>query len=404
MPLYQYLSLDKQGKEHKGTINADSEKLARHKLRNDGMIPVDINAISKQSYQTKSNINIDKRISSSLLAQFTREMSSLITAGLEIEQSLSSVAEQTKNIHLRKILQSIHTRILEGYSFSTGLQDYPKAFPKVYSATIKAGEESGHLGQVLENLAEFLDKQEQMRQKILQAILYPCILIIISFAIVIFLLTYVTPKIISIFEESKQALPLATQILLHISHYFQHYGVISLIFIITCIYVFKKALHIESFKMKYELFLLKLPILGKVLESIETARFLRTLAILTQATVPILHAFTIASELVESLPIRKEILLAKDKVKEGTTIYFALKKSNFFNPSTLQFIANGESSGKLEEMLRRASENQERHVQFVLNSLLTIFEPVLILLMGAIVLFIVLATLLPIFQLSNMVG
>lgn len=405
MALFQYAAVDLTGKESKGTIQADSEKLARHKLRTDGLIPVELIPISRQSLVSNSKLkNIDKRIPSSDLTLFTRELCALISAGLEIEQSVAAVASQTSNKHLQQILLATHSRILEGYSLSSGLNEFPKAFPNVYRATIKSGEDAGQLAKVLDHLADYLDSQEQMRQKVIQAIIYPSILTIISVGIVIFLLTYVTPKIISIFEDSNEKLPMATKILLGASHFFQAYGLILLVAIIALIIIWKRLLKIPNIKEKYDTFMLRLPIIGKTIQLIETARFLRTLAILTEATVPILQAFTVACDLVNSIPIRKEILQARDRIKEGSTISLALKHSNYFTASSLQFIASGENSGKLEEMLMRSSLNQERHVQYSVGTLLTAFEPLLILLMGAMVLFIVLATLLPIFQLTNMIS
>ncbi len=404
MPLYQYLAVDNNGKKHKGTQSAESETLLRKKLRNDALIPIDLSVISKPLIKKTQQNAIDRTIKSGFLALFTRELSALINAGLEIEQSLLSVAAQSSDLHLKPILQAIHIRILEGQSLAASINEFPKAFSKVYRSTIKAGEDSGYLGLVLENLAEFLDKQQEMRQKVIHAIIYPTILILISLGIVTFLLTYVTPKIISIFEESTESLPFATKILLSLSYFFQHFGVITLILFVGLYFLGKRLLKIETVKAKFHRFLLRLPYIGSLIQTIETARFLRTLAILTRANVPILQSILVASELVVSIPIRREILMAKDKIKEGGSIHFALKNTRFFNASSLQFIASGETSGKLEEMLKRSSENQERHVQFALTALLTIFEPLLIIVMGAIVLFIVLATLLPIFQLSSMVG
>ncbi len=397
--------MDETGDEKNGSIQADSEKLARNKLRSQGLIPVEVVAITKQILVNDKKIKIiDKRISLGDLSLFTRELCALVSAGLEIEQSVSAVAEQIDKKVFKQIIEAVHTRILEGYSLSAGLSEFPHAFPKVYIATIKSGEEAGHLAKVLNHLADYLDRQEQMRQKVLQAIIYPTILTLMSLAIVTFLLTYVTPKIISIFEESKESLPVATKILLAVSNFLQQYGIIFLVTLIIFIFASKRLLKIDRFKERFDTFMLKVPLVGKLINQVETSRFLRTLAILTQATVPILQAFQVASDLVTSLPIKREILIAKDRIKEGSTISLALKRSHYFSPSSLQFIASGENSGNLEEMLMRAAQNQERHVEFTVNTVLAVFEPLLIIVMGAIVLFIVLATLMPIFQLSNMVG
>lgn len=404
MGLFQYSAIDKAGKESTGTIIADNEKLARHKLRNEGLIPVEVYIISKKVESDKKHKFIDKKIKLLDLSSFTRELSTLINAGLEIEQSVSALAEQTENKYLKQIISAIHAKILEGYSLSNALNEYPRAFPKIYRATVHAGEEAGHLGEVLYHLAEYLDSQEQMRQRVVQAIIYPCILTLMCCGIVAFLLVYVTPKIIEIFENSTQTLPLSTRILLAISNTIQNKGLFILITIVLLVFFMRRALKNEKIKEAYDYYLLRMPVLGKTIQLIETSRFLRTFAILTQATVPILQALSTASQLIDSIPVRKEILEAKDRIKDGSSIYAALKKSKYLTKTSLQFIASGESSGNLEEMLIRAANNQDRNVQFSLNSLLTILEPVLILLMGVIVLFIVLATLLPIFQLSTMIS
>ncbi len=405
MALFEYNALDIGGKEKKGTIQADSEKLARNKLRADGLIPIDIIAITKQLSLTDKKIkHIDRKIPLSELTLFTRELCSLLTAGLEIEHSVASVAQQIEHKQFKEIVEAVHTRILEGFSFSSGLSEFPKAFPHVYIATIKSGEDAGHLAKVLLNLADYLERQEQIRQKVVQAIIYPCILTCMSLSIVAFLLIYVTPKIISIFEETKKGLPLATQILLSISQFLQNYGLLCFLILVALVFGFRKMMKNPVFKERFDRFMLSLPLIGKMIKLIETSRFLRTLAILTQATVPILQSFTVAANLVNSLPIKHEILKARDRIKEGSTINAALKKFSYFSPSSLQFIASGENSGNLEEMLMRSAQNQERHVEYSINTVLALFEPLLIIVMGTLVLFIVLATLLPIFQLSSMVA
>lgn len=405
MALYEYTAIDQFGKKTKGTINADSEKMARSKIRNEGLIPIALSGIAEvQTKRTPSIRNIDRRIKNYELVQLTRELCALVSAGLEIEQSVRTVADQIDNKKLQQIMLSVHERIREGYSLSAGLKNFPKAFPKVYVATIQAGEEAGHLGEVLAHLADYLDRQEQIRQKVVQALIYPALLTFVSLTIVLFLLTYVTPQIINVFAESNKALPLSTTILLSVSLFIKDYGLLILGGIAAIVILFFRLLRIETFRKHVDTFLLRLPLIGKTIKLTETARFLRTLAILSHATVPILQAFGVASELVNSRPIRKEILIAKDRVKEGTSIYTALKQAKYFNASSLQFIASGESSGNLEGMLEQSANNQERHVQFTINAVLTTFEPLLIIFMGAIVLFIVLATLLPIFQLSSMVG
>lgn len=398
--LYQYSALDNNGNKVNGQSQAESEKQLRNKLRAEGLIPIDISLLTSQ----KTTINYsstDKKVKIDEICLFTRELAAMVNAGLEIQQSIATCAEQSESKSLQIILQSIDSKIKEGYSFSSSLAFFPKAFPKVYLASIQAGEEAGQLSIILELLADYLERQQQIRQKILQAILYPLILSVVSISIVIFLLTYVTPKIIGMYEDNQDKLPVMTKVLLNLSNFFQTYGVVLLFVLVLVWFCIKKLLKNETFKLRYHKMLLGVPLLGKTIKKIETSRFLRTLAILTHATVPILDSFQAASELVLMLPIKQAILKAKDQVREGSTLYQALKKTHYFSPSALQFISAGEQSGELDKMLIRSANHQDDQVKNAIDSLLTIIEPVMILVMGAIVLFIVLATLLPIFQLST---
>jgi general secretion pathway protein F len=401
--LYQYSALDQAGNKTQGQIQAESEKQLRNKLRAEGLIPVDIYLLSSQSMNI-SYSSTDKKIAVEEICLFTRELAAMVNAGLEIQQSIASCAEQSENAALKIILQQVDEKIKEGYSFSASLECFPKAFPKVYLASIRAGEEAGQLGIILELLADYLERQQQIRQKILQAILYPIILGLVSISIVIFLLTFVTPKIIGMYQDSQDKLPAVTKALIHLSDFFQAYGIIVLIGLVVIWLGFKQLIKTQKIKSQYHKLLLQIPLLGKTIKKIETSRFLRTLAILSHATVPILEAFQAASELVLMLPIKQAVLEAKDQVREGATLYQALKRTHYFSPSALQFISAGEQSGELDKMLMRSANHQDEQVKNSIDALLTIIEPAMILIMGGIVMFIVLATLLPIFQLSSQIS
>lgn len=404
MPLFEYSAINDKGKTVDGSVNADTAKIARHKLREEGLLPITVIDISSNDITTlKKNQHSNHKISVIQLMLFTLEMSSLLKAGIEIEECLSSVAHTIENPRFKKIILGVHAKILEGYSLAAGLDDYPKAFPVVYRATVKAGEEAGYLGEVLEHLAKYLDKQNRIKQKIKQAMIYPSLLTIVSVAIVIFLLTYVTPKIVGLFEEGAHQLPLPTKILICISDFLQSYGIATLLGLLGTIVLSKYLMKSSSIRYKYHSFLLRIPFLGKIIRLIQTSRFMRAFAILTKSNVPILEALSVSSNLVDNLPIRATLVNAKNHIKEGTSIHSALRHTNFFSSVCLQFIANGEKSGNLEDMLLQASKQQERQVENTLESILILFEPILILIMGGVILFIVLAILLPMFQLSELV-
>lgn len=406
MDLYQYTAMDQQGQTQKGTLKGDTPKMVRSMLRQQGLVPVEVVAIqgkSKDKDKNRSVSGIDKRIKLSDLAVITRELGALLKAGLELEESLYSTAQNCENKKLKNILLAIHAKIVEGFSFSNGLAQYPKAFPHVYRASVGAGEEAGFVGDVLMNLADYLDAQQQMRQKILTILLYPAILTFVAMGIVIFLLVYVAPKILTIFEQTQADLPVVTKILIVVSDFLAQQGLILLGVVIAMVILWKLLLRSTAFVTKYHLLLLKLPVLGRLILLIQTGRFLRTLSILTRANVPILKGVSVSSELISILPIKTQVQKARDYIKEGASIHRSLQQTTYFSPTTLQFVASGEATGDLEKMLLHAATNQERHIQFTMDTFLALFEPVLILLMGCIVLFIVLAMLLPMFQISTMI-
>lgn len=405
MPIFEYTAMNNQGKTVKGSLNADTAKLMRQKLRSQGLIPIEVNESVRSKNQVIHKANsLDFKVPLVQLMLFTIEMASLLKAGIEVEECLLSVSQAIENRKLKNIVLGVHSKILEGHSFAASLGDYPKAFPVIYRSTVKAGEEAGHLDDVLEHLAHYLEKQHYIKQKIKQALIYPTLLTVISMGIVVFLLTYVTPKIIGLFQDSEQQLPVATTILIAISEYCQNYGWMTLVGLF-CLYLIWKLLRkSETINYHYQKFLLGLPFLGQMIMMIQTSRFMRALSILTRSKVPVLEALKASTNLVDNLPIQSALQKARVHIKEGTNMHLAFKHTRYFSSICLQFIASGEKTGRLEDMLMHASKHQERKVESTLESLLIIFEPLLILLMGGVVLFIVLAILLPMFQLSNLVA
>lgn len=402
---FQYTALKKNGKEVTGVITAENQKIAKQKLRDDGLLPLEVVAIASSALKKEQGVkNIDKKISLTELSQFTRELSALLGAGLELEESISSLAKQTPNKHFKGIIGSIHARIMEGFSLARGIEDFPKAFPPVYCATIKASENAGKIAEVLAQLSDYLDRQILIRQKTMQALIYPAVLTVIGFAIVVFLLSTVVPTMLGLFADSKKELPFLTVVLMKLSAFIKHYGLFVLLALVLGGLWFKRAVKSPALKEKVDRFILKLPLIGKMIKLIQTERFLRSLGILMKSNVPILKSFDVASALVSVIPIQKSLIIAKERVREGTTLRAALNQTEFFTPSTLQLVHAGESTSNLGEMITRAADNQQRIVNIVLDTFLALFEPILILVMGGIVLFIVLAVLLPIFQLSNLIG
>lgn len=405
MGVFNYIAYDESGFERKGVLEGDTAKKVREHLRAQKLMPITVSQVVETS-NTPNPVSLSirrKRINISDLSLLTRELSALLASGMPVAEGLAAVAEQSEKARTKEVILSVRNHVMAGYSLAAGLAEFPQVFPEVYRATVAAGEQSGHLSTVLNHLADHTEKQQRMRLKIRQALIYPSLMTIISILIVIFLLMSVVPKMVHVFQDSGQQLPFLTEVLLSVSDGLQTYGIVIAAGIFFILLLFRYALKRTLFRSAWHQFLLRLPIIGRMNKVVNTARFSRTLGILSSAGVPVLEAIQIASKLITSLPIREAVKKAAVKVGEGRSIHQALKQTGFFQPMTIHFIANGESSGCLEEMLIRAADNQEHHVAVVVDTSLTVFEPLLILFMGAVVLFIVLAVLLPLFGMTELI-
>jgi general secretion pathway protein F len=315
------------------------------------------------------------------------------------------VSEQTQHAFLRGLLLSVKSKVAEGHDLSRALSEHKEVFSGLICATVAAGERTGHLDKVLLRLADYTEEQWQIRQKIKSALIYPVMIVCASAAIVGFLLGYIVPKMVAVYANLSETLPLLTRILLSLSHVMRVSGIYIFVFlmmlIIGCRYALKKW---PLFRYRWHGLLLHLPFYGAALKTAETARFARTLSILSVSGVPLVEAMPIAAGLITTLPIRTAVETAVLRVREGTSIYVALKQTYFFSPMSIHMMACGEASGQLEEMLDRIAINQENEVSRFISVALALFEPAIILIMGAVVLFIVLAVLLPIFQLNQFVS
>lgn len=406
MTVYNYRACDAQGQIQSGMLEADSVKRVRQALRERGLVPLDIQLISQKPKSTQGFFSGLKQrpVSLSQLALFTRELANLLDSGMPVEQALGAAAEQSEFPRLRKTIMGVRDKVLEGYSLGNALAPYPNVFPTVYQATVAAGEHAGHLTDVLLRLADHLDRQITIRHKLQQAMIYPAVMTTVSIAVVFFLLVMVVPQMVGIFKDFDKELPLATRILLGISSGLSRYSVFILLGVIAFVAGFRWLLKKPKFERKLDQYLLRLPVIGDLIILVNTARYCRTLGILFSASVPIEQAMQTAGELVSNLPMRSSVEAATQKVKEGSAIAAALKQSGYFLPLTIHFIANGEASGQLEEMLSRAALQQESRVNRFIDTSLTIFEPLLILIMGGVVLFIVLAILLPMFSMTQLIS
>ncbi len=406
MPAFNYTALDNTGKETSGVLEADTAKHIRQQLRLQGLLPIDVIQVNKKAKTDTTGFSFGRlfnRISVSDLALFTRQLATMLSASIPLEEALLSVAEQSEKKHIKSIIMAVRGRVLEGFGLAQAMADFPRVFSTLYCSTIAAGEKTGRLDLVLERLADFSERQHEVRQKILQALIYPAIIIMASISIVAFLLSYVVPKIITVFQNNGQVLPDATIILIAISHFIQNYGLYVIILLLALAVMWWQLIKQAHIQLWWHKMVLRLPLFGRTSRLINTSRFAHTLAILTSAGVEVIDAMTTATETTHNLVIQQSLQKATRQVREGVMIYRALKETGYFPAMSIHLIASGENSGKLEAMLQRAASNQERDVERRINILLTLFEPVIILIMGGVVLFIVLAILLPIFNLDQLV-
>ncbi len=403
MPAFEYIALNAKGKEEKGILDGDNAKQVRQLLRDSNLTPLEINQVEKSESGDKTKVQRAGRVKAADLALLTRQLATLVQSGSPLEEALATTAKQTEKRNIRHILTAVRTRVVEGYSLADGLKTYPTVFPAMYRATIAAGEQSGHLDAVLERMADYTESRQETQTRIANAMFYPVILTIVSIAIVAGLLGFIVPKIIAVFDNMGQELPPMTRGLIIVSDFVRDYGLYIGAVLVVIYIIFKQAIRQPKWRYLYHSFLLKLPLIKKMVRGLNTARFARTLSILASSGVPILDAMSISAKVVQNLPMRQAIEAAAHKVREGKSINRALDQAGYFPPMTVHLIASGESSGRLDEMLERAAVQQERETDSMLTNMLGLFEPILILVMGGVVLLIVLSILLPILNLNQLV-
>lgn len=398
MSAYQYHALKKSGHITKGVIEADSERQARQLLRDRHLIPTSI-----QPFKKNNLLRHKDKLPAQDLALFTRQLATLLAAGIPIDEALRGVALQSEKEKVRQLITGVRAKVIEGFALAQALGEYPLAFPELYRATINAGEQTGRLDLVLEKLADYTENQQKNRQKIQQALIYPSLMVIVSLSIISFLLAFVVPKIIDVFKSSGQSLPAMTNLLLSISSFVQADGLYIVIFLVACMMAFKRSLKNEAIRTRWHTLLLRLPLIAYLIKSINVARYIHTFGILFAAGVSVLETMRVSASLVNNLTMRKAFNHATAQVREGVAISQALKETGYLGPMATHLIASGEKSGQISVMMERAALHLDNEVKRLIDTALTLLEPLVILFMGGVVLFIVLATLLPIFSMEQLV-
>jgi general secretion pathway protein F len=401
MAVFNYVCVDINGGRHQGELEGISSHQVREQLRAMDLLPIEITETVDKTQSGRNLPATHYKMSSYELSLLTYQLSILLSAGLPIEAALQNIIEQIEKKSLKSIMLDIHQSVLSGNSLATGLDAFPEVFPKLYRATIAAGEQSSQLEAVMIRMASYLEQQQAIKNKIQQALIYPGLLTVVSFTIITFLLTYAMPKITAVFNESGQTLPEITIILLAFSHAIKSYGLYVLLILILSLIAFTKMLKQAAFRYRTHQFLLKIPLLNKTIIIINAARFSRTLGILFTSGVQVLEAMQIANSVVTLLPMHEAVSLAIARVGDGMTIHQTLLQTGYFSKLSTQLMASGESSGKLEIMLEKSADFQEQYLMRWVNTSLSLFVPIMILLMGTFVLFIALAILLPIFEMNQ---
>ena len=405
MGAFEFTALDGKGKERNGVLEGDAPRQIRQQLREKGWAPISVAAISQEQQENSRPLfSLRRGVKATDLALITRQFATLVHSGLPIEEALSTVSRQCEKTRLKNMLLAVRARVMEGQPLATALTDFPRVFSDLYRATISAGEQSGHLDEVLERLADYTENRQVLQDKIVQALIYPILVVVVAILVVAGLMTYVVPQIIQVFENMGQTLPPLTRGLIAVSDFTRESGPVLLVVGILLGFGLRSLLRRPALRRRFHRLLLAIPLLRHLVRGLNAARFARTLSILNASGVPVLEALEISAQVVTNLPMQEAVRTAARQVREGANLHTALDRSGYFPPMTIHLIASGESSGKLGTMLERAADSQERELASIMQTLLGLFGPLVILVMGGIVLLIVLAMLLPIINLNQLVA
>ena len=404
MGAFEYTAVDAGGKERRGVLEGDTARQVRQLLRERQLLPLTVTEAAVREATRQQSFTLRPTMSSNDLALVTRQLATLVQSSMPLEEALLAVSEQTESTRVKSVLIGVRSKVMEGHTLADGFADFPKAFPEIYRATVSAGEQSGHLDAVLERLADYTEGRQVLRQKIQHAMIYPIVLTVLALLIVSGMLVYVVPKVVGVFSNTGRELPGLTVFLIGLSTFLRNYGLVLLLAIIGAAFAARRALRQPGPRRWRDALLLRIPLVAKLVRGSNTAQFTRTFSILTGSGVPVLEALRISAEVVTNIPMREAVEDAAARVREGAPIGKSLAIGGYFPPLCVHLISSGEASGKLEAMLGRAAANQEREMDGLIAALLGILEPALIVTMGIIVLIIVLAILLPIFELNQLVS
>jgi len=406
MPAFQYIALSADGKEVKGISEADSAKQLRQSLRDQALTPLEVEQTSQQfntSNKTGKVSFFGPKLSNLDRVLFTRQLSTLLSSSMPVEESLNTIAQQTEKQSTSALVMGVRSRVLEGNSLAQSLLEYPNSFSKLYCSSVAAGEQSGFLDQVLDNLANYLEREHESFRNVEMALMYPIILLVVAFLIVGALMVYVLPDMINVIEDTGQILPWSTQVLINITEVIQSYWWLILSSLIFSVFVLQRLLSQEKIRLVWDRYQFFLPVIGKIVRSSNSARYSNTLSILARSGIPLVDSMKIASEVVSNMALQKGLREATQEVIEGKSLRGSLEAIKYFPPMMIHMVGSGEQSGELDQMLERIANYQQNEVERLVSTLVKMFEPAMMLVMGATVLFIVMAVLLPILSMNQIV-
>ncbi len=399
MGAYEYSALDPKGHRRSGVLAGDTARQVRQQLRDQGLSPLSVDPVSEtQGGSNRAAMNTAEQ------ALVLRQLASLLSAGLPLEEALITVSQQSDKTPSKKILTALRSRVMEGHPLSSAMAEFPRAFVPLVRASVAAGEQSGQLGKVMDRLADYAENRDALGRKVLLAVLYPAIVALVALATMMGLLTYVVPQVITVFNSMDQTLPWLTRALMALSGWLTQYWAWLLVTLVIVVFGLFVALKQPTIKRLWHRAQLRLPLIGRLNRAANTARLCRTLSILTSSAVPLLEALKISADVLSNLTLAGATREVSRQVREGSGLSRSMQATGVFPPLVVRLVASGEKSGELDVMLERAAEHQDRQVESTVAVFMGVLEPILILLIGGMVLTIVLAILLPIFQLNQLSG
>ena len=408
MSAFSYKAFDSKGKMVKGVIEGDSERQVRSRLRLQQLKPVAVTEAAEKAAKPRTGFNLEglfkPRISQADLCLITRQMATLVQSSMPLDEVLTATAQQARKPRIKSLMLQVRARVLEGHSLAYALGDFPQIFNEMYCSMVKAGETAGFLGTVLEQLADYTENSQHTAQKLKGAMIYPIILTLLSVAVIGVLMIFVVPDLVSMFNHTQQELPALTKMVIATSEFFSEKWWTLIVGFIAVMVGWQQLLKSPERRKAWHRMVLKLPFISGFVVAMDTARFASTLSILTSSGVPLLDGLRIAGEVLTNLRLREASKQVAVSVQEGGSLHRALDQAEVFPPMMVHMVASGEASGELENMLARSEITQQRELNMSLDNLMGVFEPMMILVMAAVVCTIVFSILMPIIEMNNLVA